>query len=66
MLRFSSLTRYQFIMITYHLSGVDREEKHFCVKQVKRLPSSKDGSRFSEKYILQKYHRLYFQVNGLK
>lgn len=37
MLRFSSLTRYQFIMITYHLSGVDREEKHFCVKQVKRL-----------------------------
>lgn len=40
-LRFSSLTRYQFIMITYHLSGVDREEKHFCVKQVKRKPSSK-------------------------
>ncbi len=50
MLRFSSLTRYQFIMITYHLSGVDREEKHFCVKQVKRLRRpQKDGFRFSEK-----------------
>lgn len=49
MLRFSSLTRYQFIMITYHLSGVDREEKHFCVKQVETAsPSSKDGIRYRE------------------